>query len=59
MLVSQLGFLAYLGLAIVIGKNSGEVEHKAYVRLPHAFHPKVTPARRLIDGNVSSPWSRL
>ena len=27
----KLGLSAYLGLAIVIGKNSGDVQHKAYV----------------------------
>lgn len=37
MFISQLGFLAYLGLAIIIGKNSGDVMHKAYVRLPDSF----------------------
>lgn len=27
----KVGFLAYLALAIIIGKNSGNIEHKAYV----------------------------
>ncbi|KAL8777851.1 MAG: hypothetical protein Q9194_002327 [Teloschistes cf. exilis] len=33
MFISQLGFLAYLGLAIIIGKNSGDVMHKAYLSM--------------------------
>lgn len=37
MLITQLGFLAYLGLAIIIGRNGGDVEHKAYVRLTGSF----------------------
>lgn len=30
----KLGLSAYLGLAIVIGRNSGDVQHKAYVSTP-------------------------
>ena len=29
----QLGLVAYLGLALVIGRNGGNVQHKAYVGL--------------------------
>ena len=35
----KLGFLAYLGLVIMIGKDTGGVQHKAYVGLHEYSNP--------------------
>ena len=37
-LAAWLSFLAYIGLAIVIGSNGGDPVHKAYVRPPFSLN---------------------